>query len=57
MQEEVGLQIPAFCIGGVNPANLGEVKQAGARRVVMVSHLLSSPDPEEETRKILSKLS
>jgi thiamine monophosphate synthase len=33
------------------------VKQAGARRVVMVSHLLSSPDPEEETRKILSKLS
>jgi thiamine-phosphate pyrophosphorylase len=57
MQEEVGLQIPAFCIGGVNPANLEEVKQAGARRVVMVSHLLSSPDPEEETRKILSKLS
>ena len=57
MQEEGGLQIPAFCIGGVNPANLGEVKQAGARRVVMVSHLLSSPDPEEETRKILSKLS
>jgi len=57
MQEEVGRQIPAFCIGGIKPENLEEVKQAGARRVVMVSHLLSSPDPEQETTKILSQLS
>jgi thiamine-phosphate pyrophosphorylase len=56
MQEEVGLQIPAFCIGGIKPGNLEEVKRAGARRVVIVSHLLSSPAPKEETRKILSKL-
>lgn len=57
MQDEVGLKIPAFCIGGINPGNLQEVKQAGARRVVIVSHLLSSPYPKKETRKILSKLS
>ena len=57
MQEDVGEQIPAFCIGGIKPGNFNEVKNAGARRVVVVSHLLSAPDPEGETRKVLSKLS
>jgi thiamine-phosphate pyrophosphorylase len=57
MQEEVGMHIPAFCIGGIKASNLEAVKQAGARRVVIVSHLLSSPVPKEETRKILSQLS
>lgn len=56
MQEEVGLQIPAFCIGGIKPGNLAEVKQAGAQRVVIVSHLLSSPVPKEEAQRILSQL-
>ena len=56
MQKEVGLQIPAFCIGGIKPSNLAEVKQAGARRVVIVSHLLSSPVPKKETQRILSQL-
>ena len=56
MQEEVGLQIPAFCIGGIKPGNLAEVKQAGAQRVVIVSHLLSSPVPKEETQRLLSQL-
>lgn len=57
MQKEVGQKIPAFCIGGIKPENLEEVKGAGAKRVVIVSHLLSSPDPEKETLKIISQLS
>lgn len=44
MQQEVGLQIPMFCIGGISLANLSEVIAAGARRVVMVSALLQAAD-------------
>lgn len=57
MQQEVGREIPAFCIGGIKPENLEAVKLAGAKRVVIVSYLLSSPDPEGEAKKILTKLS
>ena len=35
---------PVFCIGGVNLDTLPEVVAAGARRVVVVSALLQSPD-------------
>jgi thiamine-phosphate pyrophosphorylase len=42
------VQIPIFCIGGVNPPRLPEVLAAGAERVVMVSALLQT----EETRLI-----
>lgn len=56
MQREVGSKIPAFCIGGIKPANLRAVKEAGAQRIVVVSHLLTSSDPESETRHLLSQL-
>jgi thiamine-phosphate pyrophosphorylase len=36
--------IPIFCIGGIKLDNLGEVIQAGARRVVIVSGLLQTKD-------------
>jgi thiamine-phosphate pyrophosphorylase len=36
--------IPIFCIGGIKLDNLGEVIQAGARRVVIVSGLLQAKD-------------
>ena len=50
MERRVGSRIPAFCIGGIKRSNLNEVLAAGARRVVMVSDLLSAPDIEAATR-------
>jgi thiamine-phosphate pyrophosphorylase len=44
MEREVGSRIPAFCIGGIKRSNLTEVLAAGARRVVIVSNLLTAPD-------------
>lgn len=44
MEREVGSQIPAFCIGGIKRGNLTEVLAAGARRVVIVSDLLTATD-------------
>ena len=44
--EQVHLEIdlPIFCIGGINIDNLGQVIAAGTRRVAMVSGLLKAPD-------------
>lgn len=44
MEAEVGKHLPAFCIGGIKPENLASVLTAGARRCVVVSHLLTAPD-------------
>ncbi len=49
MQSDVGSKIPAFCIGGIKRANLPEVLAAGARRVVIVSDLLTADDVESAT--------
>lgn len=57
MEAQVGLKIPAFCIGGIKPTNLDEVLAAGARRVVVVSHLLTSPEPRKESAHLNQKLS
>jgi thiamine-phosphate pyrophosphorylase len=51
MQSDVGAKIPAFCIGGIKRANLPEVVAAGARRVVIVSDLLTAGDIESATRE------
>lgn len=56
MEKEVGSQIPAFCIGGIQASNLSAVKQAGARRIVVVSHLLTSPQPEQESSNLIQQL-
>lgn len=50
MQSEIGMKIPAFCIGGIKRANLPEVIAAGASRVVIVSDLLTAEDVEYATR-------
>lgn len=58
MQSDVGSKIPAFCIGGIKRANLPEVIAAGARRVVIVSDLLTADDVEsatKEAREIIAK--
>ncbi|MDI5970235.1 thiamine phosphate synthase [Streptomyces sp. SL13] len=41
----LGTGRPWFAIGGIDPANLGEVLAAGARRVVVVRALTEAPDP------------
>lgn len=51
MEEEVGSRLPAFCIGGIVPETLPEVLAAGARRIVVVSALLQSPDVSSATRR------
>jgi len=44
--------VPVFCIGGIKTHNLCEVMNAGAKRVVIVSELLQSPDPAAAVREI-----
>jgi thiamine-phosphate pyrophosphorylase len=56
MEREVGSVIPAFCIGGIKPENLGEVLGAGARRCVIVSHLLTAPDISTATAAVKSTM-
>ena len=57
MMATVGNKIPAYCIGGIKPDNLDEVLSAGAKNVVIVSHLLQSAEPQQETKALLSRLS
>lgn len=53
MERDVGRQIPAFCIGGIKRANLPQVLAAGARRVVIVSDLLTAESVEAATREVV----
>ena len=56
MEATVGCEIPAFCIGGIIPDRLEDIRRAGARRVVVVSHLLQASNITEATHKILQQL-
>lgn len=51
MEREVGSRIPAFCIGGIKRGNLAQVLAAGARRVVIVSDLLTAEDVSGATNE------
>ena len=56
MEREVGSKIPAFCIGGITRETLPQVLAAGARRVVIVSDLLTGPDVQAATRQCVESL-
>ena len=56
MERDVGVHIPAFCIGGIHPGNLSQVLDAGARRIVMVSALLQAADIQSATREVADRL-
>jgi thiamine-phosphate pyrophosphorylase len=56
MEKQVGVELPAFCIGGITPETLPAVLAAGARRVVVVSALLRAPDVTAATRAIRNQL-
>lgn len=48
--------VPFFAIGGITPANVGKVLEAGATRVAVVSAILKSPDIEKATTKFKQRL-
>lgn len=50
------VQLPFFCIGGLHPDRITEVRKQGATRVCVVSHLLLAKNPTEAARGILSRL-
>ena len=50
------VSIPIFCIGGIKLENLDAVLAAGARRVVIVSGILQSPDIAAYCREVKARL-
>lgn len=50
------LKLPFFCIGGLNPERITEIRKQGASRVCVVSHLLLAKNPADAAREILSRL-
>ena len=54
MEREVGSRIPAFCIGGIKSSNLRDVLATGAKRVVVVSELLTAVNIQTATRGLLN---
>ena len=47
---------PFFAIGGLDAANLADVLDAGARRVVVLRAIAAAPDPEGAARELRSQL-
>jgi thiamine-phosphate pyrophosphorylase len=50
------VDIPWFAIGGIDPATIGEVVSAGARRVVVVRALAEADDPQAVARVLRASL-
>jgi thiamine-phosphate pyrophosphorylase len=50
------VSVPWFAIGGINPSNLGEVLEAGARRLCIVSAILSAPDVTKTCAEFRNRL-
>jgi len=50
------VSVPVIAIGGITPARVGEVREAGARGVAVISAILSADDPADATRRFLDRL-
>lgn len=50
------LNIPVFCIGGINRTNVAELVGHGARHIAVSSALLNAPDPGAEYLALASAL-
>ncbi len=48
--------IPWFVIGGINSVNLSKVKNAGAKRVAVISAIMDSKDPYSTSKELLEIL-
>ncbi|MEZ5990922.1 MAG: thiamine phosphate synthase [Planctomycetota bacterium] len=55
-QVQPELQIPVFCIGGINRANVAELVGHGARHIAVSSALLNAPDPGAEYKLLVDAL-
>jgi thiamine-phosphate pyrophosphorylase len=51
------IRIPWFAIGGINLQNLDDVLTAGAKRICVVSAILTAPDIAAECKKFRERLS
>ncbi|MDQ3981431.1 MAG: thiamine phosphate synthase, partial [Actinomycetota bacterium] len=49
-------ELPWFAIGGIDAANLPEVLDAGARRIVVVRAIADAPDPAEAAARLRAAL-
>ena len=47
------VRVPVVAIGGVTAENAGEAVRAGAAGVAVISAVVSAPDPEEATRRLV----
>lgn len=56
VERELGCRVPVFCIGGIGRGNLLQVMAAGARRVVIVSDLLTAAAIGPATRAAREQL-
>lgn len=56
VHQELPVDFPIYCIGGVQPDNLEEIMGAGAARVVIVSWLLKQPDISQASRELINRL-
>ncbi|MBK8095030.1 MAG: thiamine phosphate synthase [Verrucomicrobiaceae bacterium] len=50
------VNLPIYCIGGVNAARLDEILTAGAQRIVVVSAFLTAPDIAAEVQQLKTLL-
>ena len=46
--------IPVFALGGVGPHNVGEVMEAGAFGIALISYVLAAADPREAAGNLLA---
>jgi len=51
-----GIQRPVVAIGGITPARVREVRQAGAHGVAAISGILDTDSPADATRRFLEAL-
>ena len=49
--------LPLVGIGGIDESNLGQVMDAGAQGVAVISSILAAPDPEQAARRLSQAMS
>lgn len=49
--------LPVFAIGGIKEENLGQVMEAGARGIALISGILQQKEVEEAARRLRDKMS
>lgn len=50
-------ELPVFALGGVKPEHLPRLRQAGCRRIALISAILAAADPRQAASRLISLLS